>query len=202
MRRLIRSLATILMVLVLFALLIPMVPFLLFFGAINAVSFRRHRRQWRRRLTEDRPPLPDAELVASLGLSPAEAPCWLAVREMMAESCGLPAGAIRPDDSLIEFARMTGAVFSPEALILGLEGRLGTKITRRMQWKIIARRHRSARARDPQAGSPEEAECFADLAAAVAQVVFGVRPRGTDRPAGGMEAERTANAALAPPRGL
>jgi hypothetical protein len=99
---------------------------------------RTRRREERRRQMRERPPLSHEAFVEQLGLSPYRAATWIAVREAIAESCYLPAVALRPDDTLetLEFLMVSppGAPWwdlggDLISLAVGLEERLYVQIS-------------------------------------------------------------------------
>lgn len=186
MNKLIRALTTAATGLALFVVLAAVIvitsPLLLTAYAIGAVLYRRERRRWYRRLVDDRPPLPDAELIGELGLSPIEADCWIAARAAVAEECGLPPEAIRPDDLMPDLRSMNRHRMTQMIALPRLGRHLGAEIPPRMQLKIIARRRRLIRAREPRTSPLELSERFADLAQALAREAFGIPPRGLPDP--------------------
>lgn len=181
MNKLIRALTTAATGLALFVVLAAVIvitsPLLLMAYTIGAVLYRRERRRWYRRLVDDRPPLPDAELIGGLGLSPIEADCWIAARAAVAEECGLPPEAIRPDDLMPDLRSMNRHRMTQMIALPRLGRHLGADIPPRLQLKIIARRRRLIRARYPSADDHRLEERFVDFAEAVASVILGIRPR-------------------------
>jgi hypothetical protein len=94
----------------------------------EAEWFRRQRR----RMTDDRPPLPDADLVRSEMIGEEEASLWLAARRAVAESLGLPCESIYPEDQLSDLWRMSAGfpIFDPLDIVFRLERSLAVKISR------------------------------------------------------------------------
>jgi len=106
-------------------------PLYLLMRLIEEVSGegRWYRRQ-RRVMVTERPPFADAEYLRAQGASADDAALWLAVRRSMAESCGLPSEAIRPQDSLADLWRMQWLGPDLMDLVFRLERSLGLKIPR------------------------------------------------------------------------
>jgi hypothetical protein len=115
--------------------------------------------QQRRRMEDDRPPLPDAEYLRSVPVEPGEKPLWLAVRRAVAEPTGLPAEAIYPQDRIADLWRMQWEGPDHLDLVLRLERTLAIRIGRPMT-ETIAESIRSHR--------DEE---FGEFAAAVVQML-------------------------------
>jgi hypothetical protein len=63
-------------------------------------------RNQRRRMVDERPPLPDADLIQSEAVGAKDAPLWIAVRGAVAESLGIPRESIYPEDQLADIWRM------------------------------------------------------------------------------------------------
>ena len=90
---------------------------------------RWYRRQ-RRRMVCGRPPLGDTEFLRIVAAEPSEEPLWLAVRRAMADSVGLPAEGVRPQDRLADLWRMQWLGPDLLDLVFRLEMHLGLKIPR------------------------------------------------------------------------
>ncbi|HEY2159110.1 MAG TPA: acyl carrier protein [Isosphaeraceae bacterium] len=84
----------------------------------------------RRRMASERPPLADREFLRSMRATEDDAPLWLAVRRSMAESCGVPGEAIRPEDRLADLWRLNWMGADLLDLVFRLERALGMKIPR------------------------------------------------------------------------
>lgn len=136
-------------------------PLYLLMRLIEEVSGegRWYRRQ-RRGMVTERPPLADAEYLRVQGASADDAPLWLAVRRSMAEACGLPSEAIRPQDRLADLWRMQGMGPDLLDLVFRLERSLGLKIPR------------AAIEEGFRGGRPEE---FGQFAADLVRVLRGLR---------------------------
>jgi len=78
----------------------------------------------------DRPPLPDADFLQAVAAAPGEVPLWLAVRQAVADSTGLPADAVRPQDPLAALWRMQWLGPDLLDLVFRLGALLGFKIPR------------------------------------------------------------------------
>jgi hypothetical protein len=116
------------------ALLYPL--WLLMLGIDVISGERRWYWQQRCRMEFDRPPLPDAEFLRSVPVESGEEPLWLAVRRAVAESTGLPAEAIYPQDRIADLWRMQWEGPDHLDLVFRLERTLAIKISRPMTEKI------------------------------------------------------------------
>ena len=82
-------------------------PLYLLMRLIEEVSGEgRWSRRQRRRMVSERPPLADPEFLRAVRATEGDASLWLAVRLSMAESCGVPDEAIRPEDRLADLWRL------------------------------------------------------------------------------------------------
>lgn len=153
------------------------IPVLAYWLAREGSGLGHRLRSRRRRNAEARPPLPDDEFAARLGLSGEEIPCWLAIRGAIADECRIARTSVRPEDLTSELGRMSLGGFELASLKDALRRHLGAKVTRRLRLKIVARRRRILRRRYPRADQPERLECFADFAEAVAGAILGGRSR-------------------------
>lgn len=92
----------------------------------------RWYRQQRRRMESDRPPLTDADFLCAVSAAPGEEPLWLAVRQAMGDSIGLPVQALYPQDSIADLWRMQW--LGPDLLdfTFQLERALSVKLSRPM----------------------------------------------------------------------
>jgi hypothetical protein len=81
-------------------------------------------------MERDRPPLPDAEFLLAVDAEPGRGPLWSAARKAVADSIGLPAEAVHPEDRLADLWRMQWV--GPDLLdvLFRLERLLGIKIPR------------------------------------------------------------------------
>lgn len=105
-------------------------PFLFFHWLCEELSgLGRWRRAQHRRMAEERPPLEDEEYLAELGVPADAAPAYLAVREAMAESCGLPATAIRPEDEVDVLGRLMWMGLDLLDITFRLERQFGVKLS-------------------------------------------------------------------------
>ena len=87
-------------------------------------------RQQRRRMERGRPTLADAEFLHAVGAGPHEEQLWLAVRRAIADSVGLSAEAVYPQDPLADLWRMQWLGPDLLDLVFRLEKHLGLKIPR------------------------------------------------------------------------
>lgn len=89
------------------ALEVSFFPFLIVMRFVEELSGegRWYRRQ-RRRMQSERPPLSNPEFLHSVSAKPSDAALWVAVRRAIAESIGVPAEAIYPDDPIADIWRM------------------------------------------------------------------------------------------------
>ena len=88
-----------------------------------------YRRQWHR-MKAERPPLPDAEFLRTAAIPEDDARLWLAVRHAMADSIGLPADALYPQDRLADLWRMQWSGPDLMDITFRLERSLGVKVDR------------------------------------------------------------------------
>lgn len=111
-----------------FVLMLPLYQVLRLIEEVSREN--RWYRQQKRHMEEARSLLPDAAFLESVGARKEDEPLWLAVRGAMAESVGLPAEAIHPQDRLADLWRMQW--LGPDLLdvIFRLERTLGIKIPR------------------------------------------------------------------------
>jgi hypothetical protein len=133
----------------------PLYPLYLLILGIDVIS-GENRWYWRqrRRMEDDRPPLPDAEYLRSVPVEPGERPLWLAVRRAVAEPAGLPAEAIYPQDRIADLWRMQWEGPDHLDLVFRLERTLAIRIGRPMTEKIVEsiRSHRDGEFREFAAG--------------------------------------------------
>lgn len=126
-------------------------PLWLLMLCINVIS-GENRWYWqqRRRMEDDRPPLPDAEYLRSVPVEPGERPLWLAVRRAVAEPTGMPAEAIYPQDRIADLWRMQWEGPDHPDLVFRLERTLAIRISRPMTEKIAEsiRSHRDGEFRE------------------------------------------------------
>jgi hypothetical protein len=117
----------------------PLYPLYLLLLGIDVIS-GENRWYWqqRRRMEDDRPPLPDPEYLCSVPVEPGETPLWLAVRLAVAELTGLPAVAIYPQDRIADLWRMQWDGPDHRDLVFRLERTLAIRISRLMTEKIVA----------------------------------------------------------------
>jgi hypothetical protein len=108
-----------------------LIPFYLVLRGIEEISGEgRWYRQQVRRMASHRPPLPDAEFLRTASVGPGDEPLWLAVRRAVAESVGLPAEAVYPQDRLADLWRMQWLGPDMLDLVFRLERQLAVKIPR------------------------------------------------------------------------
>jgi hypothetical protein len=126
-------------------------PLWLLMRVIDAISGeRRWYWQQRCRMEFDRPPLPDAQFLPSVPVQSGEGPLWLAVRRAVADSTGLPAEAIYPQDRIADLWRMQWDGPDHLDLVFRLERTVAIRISRPMTENIAEniRSHRDGEFRD------------------------------------------------------
>jgi hypothetical protein len=108
-------------------------PLYLLLRGIEEVSGeRRWYTQQVLRMDSERPPLADAEFLGCVRAGEDEGSLWLAVRHAFAESIGLPAEAIYPQDRLAVLWRMQWGIGGDlRDVVLRVERLLGIRIGRR-----------------------------------------------------------------------
>jgi hypothetical protein len=115
-------------------------PFYLVLRGIEEISGEgRWYRQQVRRMASDRPSLPDAEFLRAVPAGPGDESLWLAVRRAVADSVGLPAEAVHPQDRLADLWRMQWLGPDLLDLVFRLERQLSVKIPRRSVVKYTGR---------------------------------------------------------------
>jgi hypothetical protein len=90
---------------------------------------RWYRRQ-RCRMQCGRPALPDTEFLRAVAAMPGEERLWLAMRQAVADSIGLPAEAVHPHDRLADLWRMQWVGPDLLDIVFRVEGLLGVKVPR------------------------------------------------------------------------
>jgi hypothetical protein len=126
-------------------------PFWLLMLVIDRISGeRRWYWQQRCRMEFDRPPLSDAEFLASVPVESGDEPRWLAVRRAVAEPTGLPAEAIYRQDRIADLWRMQWDGPDHLDLVFRLERSLAIRISRPVTETIVAniRSHRDGEFRE------------------------------------------------------
>jgi len=108
-----------------------LVPLYLLFRCVEEVSGEgRWYRQQRRRMECERSPLSDADYVQAVGAEPGTERFWLAVRQAVADSIGVPAVAIHARDQLADLWRMQWVGPDLLDIVFRLERLLEVKISR------------------------------------------------------------------------
>jgi hypothetical protein len=110
---------------------ILLLPLFLVMRCVKEISGeRRWYRQQRRRMECARPALSDDEFLRAVGAGPHEEWCWLSVRHAIADSVGLAAEAVQPQDRLADLWRMQWLGPDIIDLVFRLEKQVGFKIPR------------------------------------------------------------------------
>lgn len=85
-------------------------------------------REQQRKMTEERPPLAEADFLAVFGMAESSGSACLALRESLAWHCGVPATAIYPDDDYKNIVTIMGPGPGMGGILIRVERTLAVEI--------------------------------------------------------------------------